>query len=230
MFSLRSLRALRLLSFGVRLWVMAALAAVVFDFDGIILDSETAEFESHRRIYERCGVPLTPREWCDQIGIWVESDEDRWSVRLAELSSSAPDPAAFKAEQHRLFREILAREPMRGIRELLDALQAARVPTAIASTAPSRWVASAVAELALSDYFQTIVTADDVRRRKPAPDAYLEATRRLGADPARSVAVGESRPRIRPAPGGGGENGADSPRATGGPRPLRSAARGLPHR
>ena len=48
---------------------MSSLAAVVFDFDGIILDSETAEFESHRRIYERCGVPLTPGEWCDQIGI-----------------------------------------------------------------------------------------------------------------------------------------------------------------
>ena len=185
------------------MWVMVALAAVVFDFDGIILDSETAEFESHRRIYERCGVPLTPREWCDQIGIWVEGHEDRWSVRLAELSSSAPDPAAFKAEQHQLFREILAREPMRGIRELLDALQAARVPTAIASTAPSRWVASAVAELALSDYFQTIVTADDVRRRKPAPDAYLEAARRLGADPARSVAIEDSGPGIAAATAAG---------------------------
>jgi HAD superfamily hydrolase (TIGR01509 family) len=182
---------------------MSSLAAVVFDFDGIILDSETAEFESHRLIYERCGVPLTPHEWCDQIGIWIEGYEDRWSVRLAELSNRAPDPATFKAEQRRLFREILAREPMRGIRELLAALQAASVPTAIASTAPARWVASAVGELGLSHCFQTLVTADDVRRRKPAPDAYLEATRRLGVDPARSVAIEDSGPGIAAATAAG---------------------------
>ena len=68
--------------------------AVVFDFDGVILDSETAEFESHRLIYERCGVPLTPAEWCDQIGIWVEGHEDRWAVRLRGLSDRAPGSSA----------------------------------------------------------------------------------------------------------------------------------------
>jgi len=42
---------------------MSLLRAVVFDFDGIVLDSETAEYESHRRIYERCGASLTVGEW-----------------------------------------------------------------------------------------------------------------------------------------------------------------------
>ena len=45
-------------------------AAVVFDFDGVILDSETPEFESHRRVFEQCGASLTTDEWCDQIGIY----------------------------------------------------------------------------------------------------------------------------------------------------------------
>lgn len=182
---------------------MAALAAVVFDFDGVILDSETAEFESHRLIYERCGVALAPHEWCHQIGIWVEGHEERWSSRLAELSDRAPDAPSFKAEQHRLFREVVAREPMRGIRELLDALAAARVPLAIASTSPARWVAPAVGDLGLTGYFHTIVTADDVRRRKPAPDVYIEAARRLGADPARSVAIEDSGPGIAAAAAAG---------------------------
>src|SRR5450759_397715 len=102
--------------------------AVIFDFDGVILDSETAEFESHRLIYERCGVLLTPAEWCDQIGVWVEGHEDRWAARLRELSDQAPPSSAdFNAEQHRLFHEVLAREPMRGIRALLDALSEAGV-------------------------------------------------------------------------------------------------------
>lgn len=179
-------------------------AAVIFDFDGVILDSETAEFESHRLIYERCGVLLTSAEWCDQIGVWVEGHEDRWATRLRELSAQAPASSAdFNAEQHRLFQEVLAREPMRGIRALIDALWEAGVPVAIASISPARWVVSAVERLGLSARFHTIVTADDVTRRKPAPDVYLEAARRLGVEPARSVAIEDSGPGIAAATAAG---------------------------
>jgi HAD superfamily hydrolase (TIGR01509 family) len=173
-----------------------SLKAVVFDFDGVILDSETAEYESHRLIFERCGAALTPDEWCHQIGLWEEGHERRWAMRLREASVLAPDPEAFKAEQHRLFQEVVAFEPMRGIRELLDALAAAGVPAAIASTSPGRWVVPAVERLGLSDRFTSIVTGDEVARRKPAPDVYLEAARRLGADPRGTVAIEDSGPGI----------------------------------
>jgi len=182
---------------------MALLAAVVFDFDGIILDSETAEFESHRRIYQRHGAALTPEEWCDQIGIWSEAHERRWCDRLNELSGVSMEYGVFKADQHRIFHDILAREPMRGIRDLLDALALADIPMAIASTSTARWVVPAVERLGLSDRFRTIVTADDVERRKPAPDVYLEAARRLGADPRRSVAIEDSGPGIAAATAAG---------------------------
>ena len=123
---------------------MCSLAAVIFDFDGIILDSESAEFESHRLVYERFGARLTPDDWCDQIGIWSEAHERRWCDRLNEISAAALEYEAFKAEQHRMFHELIAREPMRGIRELLDALAAAGVPMAVASTSTARWVVPAV--------------------------------------------------------------------------------------
>lgn len=173
-----------------------SLAAVVFDFDGVILDSETPEYESHRRIFEQCGVPLTVEEWCGQIGLWVENHEQRWHARLCERSADAPDWLAFEAEKHRLFRELVPPAPMRGIVDLLDALAAHGVPLAIASTAPERWVSAAVESLGLRDRFHAIVTAHDVKRLKPAPDAYLEATRRIGVDPARSVAIEDSGPGI----------------------------------
>ena len=182
---------------------MFSLAAVIFDFDGIILDSETAEFESHRQIYDRYGAALTPDEWCDQIGIYSEAHERRWCDRLNELYGAAMEYDAFKAEQHRIFEDILAREPMRGIRELLDALARAGVPMAIASTSTARWVVPAVDQLGLSHRFRTIVTANDVERRKPAPDVYLEAVRRLDADPRRSVAIEDSGPGIAAATAAG---------------------------
>src|SRR5262245_14906803 len=64
--------------------VVSALDAVIFDFDGVILDSETPEYESNRLIYERCGATLTVEEWCSQIGIYTEGEEQRWFLRLCE--------------------------------------------------------------------------------------------------------------------------------------------------
>jgi HAD superfamily hydrolase (TIGR01509 family) len=92
---------------------------------------------------------------------------------------------------------------MRGIRDLLDALAEAGVATAVASTASARWVVPAVERLGLTDRFRTVVTANDVKRRKPAPDVYLEAVRRLGAEPRRSVAIEDSGPGIASASAAG---------------------------
>ena len=65
---------------------------MIFDFDGIILDSETPEFESHRRIYEQCGVELTREEWCGQIGTWSEGHEARWHAGAARITLEAGVP------------------------------------------------------------------------------------------------------------------------------------------
>jgi HAD superfamily hydrolase (TIGR01509 family) len=176
--------------------VMDELAAVIFDFDGIILDTETAVFESYRQIYERCGITLTPEEWCDQIGIYAEGYADRWTTRLRALSDRAPDAATFEAEQRQRFRGLVSDAPMRGIRELISRLEAAGVPMAIASTSPANWVLPAAERLGIGGSFQAIVTGDEVERRKPAPDVYLEAARRIGAAPSRTVAIEDSAPGI----------------------------------
>jgi HAD superfamily hydrolase (TIGR01509 family) len=175
---------------------MSPLAAVVFDFDGIVIDSETSEFESHRRVFERYGVSLTGEEWCDQIGVWTEGHDDRWFRELCARSSRPPDHAAYHAEKQRIFDEVVPDGPMRGIRELLTELAGAGIPAAIASSSPASWVVRATEQLGLRALFGAIVTGDDVARRKPAPDVYLEAARRLGADPARSIALEDSGPGI----------------------------------
>ena len=182
---------------------MSGVSAVVFDFDGVILDSETPEFESHRLIFERCGATLTPDEWCDQIGVWVEGHHERWHARLCELAPDAPDWPAFEAERRRLFVSLVSRVPMRGIDQLIDTLERAGIPLAIASTAPAAWVSGAAERLGIHHRFQTIVTCDDVERRKPAPDVYIEAMRRLGADPARSIAIEDSAPGVASAKAAG---------------------------
>jgi len=170
--------------------------AVIFDFDGIVLDSETPEYESHRRIFERCGVPLTPEVWCDQIGVWTQGHHERWHARLCDASRQAPDWPSFASEQTRLFQQLVPSAPMRGIRALLDELVSRKVKTAVASSAPARWVVPAAAGIGVSGFFQTIVAGDQVAHRKPAPDVYLEALRRVGADPRRTIAIEDSAPGL----------------------------------
>lgn len=172
------------------------LAAVIFDFDGVILDSETAEFEAYRRMFERCGGCLTREEWCDQIGVWVEGQAERWFGRLRALPGAPPSFEAFDHEKRRLFQELVASEPMAGILDLLDALRSENVPLGVASTSPARWVVPSLERLAIRDRFGAVVTADDVARRKPAPDVYLEAARRLAADPVQTVAIEDSAPGV----------------------------------
>jgi HAD superfamily hydrolase (TIGR01509 family) len=172
------------------------LESVVFDFDGVILDSETPEYESHRRIYERCGAALTVDEWCGGIGLWVEGHDDQRFLTLCERSTRAPSRDAYYSERRRIFDELIPSEPMRGVRALLIALQEAGIATAIASTSPSRWVVPAAERIGVRSLFRVIVTGEEVPRRKPAPDVYLEAARRLGVDPARSIAIEDSGPGI----------------------------------
>ena len=172
------------------------LAAVVFDFDGVVFDSETPEYESHRRLYEECGVELTIAEWCDAIGIWTEDHDDRRFDSLNARAERAPTRDRYHARRREIFDRLAPREPMTGVVDLLSALRDAGVPAAIASTAPALWVRPALDQLGLTASFRAIVTADDVERRKPAPDVYLEAARRLGVDPARAVAIEDSAPGI----------------------------------
>jgi HAD superfamily hydrolase (TIGR01509 family) len=175
----------------------------VFDFDGILIDSETPEYEAHRRIFERCGVALTTDEWCDQIGAWTEGHDERWFKELCARSANAPDREVYHAEKRRIFDEVVPVEPMQGIGELLADLRDAGIPAAIASSSPAWWVMRGTERLGIRPFFRAIVSGDDVARRKPAPDVYLEAARRLGVDPVRAVAIEDSGPGLAAAQSAG---------------------------
>jgi HAD superfamily hydrolase (TIGR01509 family) len=168
--------------------------AVIFDFDGTILDSETAEFHSHRRLFEDWGTTLSEDEWCEGIGIL--QPETHWFERLCERAADPPDFARFRQLTRAYFREHVSTEPMPGVSALLGALIAAGIPRAIASGAPSEWVLRGLESVGLRGSFDAVVTSDQVARGKPAPDVYVEAARRMGIDAARCVAIEDSGPGL----------------------------------
>jgi HAD superfamily hydrolase (TIGR01509 family) len=168
--------------------------AVVFDFDGTILDSETAEYQSHRQLFVDHGLELSEDEWATGVGLL--KPDTHWFDRLCARCAEPPTFGRFREVTRIYFRECVPAEPMPGIGALLGALVAAGVPRAVASAAPAEWVVAGLDGLHLTSTFSAIVTGDQVQNLKPAPDVYLEVARRLGMAPDRCVAIEDSGPGI----------------------------------
>lgn len=168
--------------------------AVIFDFDGTIVDSESAEYESHRRFCADHGVHLSQEVWCTSVGIM--RPDTHWFNWLCERAAEPPAFDRFQQLTRKYFREHLRLEPLPGIDALLGALVAAGVPRGVASSASAEWVVQALDGLGLKPSFTTIVTGDQVRLGKPAPDVYLEASRRLKIAADRCIAIEDSGPGL----------------------------------
>lgn len=170
------------------------LQAVVFDCDGVLADTELAGYLGWKRIFDAHGAELEMDEWIKCVG----QPPEVWSpfLHLDRLTGGA-DPRRVEemlaAEHDRMFREL---EPRPGVADLLHELDAAGVRVGIASNSLLAWVEQVLEAARLPQLFGAIVTRDQVTKPKPAPDPYLEACRRLGADPAESWAVEDSAPGL----------------------------------
>jgi len=185
-----------------------ALRAAIFDFDGVIVDSEPLHFRSLRDALLREDVEISHEEYWDHL----LAHDDRSSIRLAfERRGERPDPdrlarvERFKVER---FAELIPEVPVfPGAREVIGAL-AAELPLAIASGARHDEIEAILAGIGLRDAFAALVGAEDASRTKPDPAPYLEAARQLesrvpGLVPAECVAFEDSVPGVMSALGAG---------------------------
>lgn len=174
---------------------MGGLEAVVFDFDGLIIDSEWVIFESAAAAFAAHGHELHLDAWAAVVGTSERDERAAWDALCAACGIDGSFPrevfeAAYEA-QDRSNRDTLPLLP--GVRELADALRAEGVALAIASSSSRAWLDRHVGRLGLEDHFPVRIGADLVGGRgKPAPDVYLRACADLGADPAASVALEDS--------------------------------------
>jgi len=172
-----------------------SLEAVVFDFDGLIIDSEWVIFESAAAAFATHGHRLAVEAWATVVGTNERDERAQWdqlcaSCGIDEFTREDFD-AAYEA-QDRSNRDTLPLLP--GVRELVEALAREGVALAIASSSSRSWLDRHVGRLGIDTHFTALVGADMVGGRgKPAPDVYLRACADLGADPARSVALEDSR-------------------------------------
>ena len=168
-----------------------AFGAVLFDFDGVLVDTEWAIYQSWQRVFETHGHALPLAIYTRCIG----SDFTTWSAKthLEELTGRGFDWHDLDARrQQEILRDLTGEGPMCGAVELLEKLAASGIPCAVVSSSSHRWVDGWLAQLGLAGHFQTVVCRGDAARIKPAPDLFLEAAQRLAVAPAACLVIEDS--------------------------------------
>jgi HAD superfamily hydrolase (TIGR01509 family) len=166
------------------------LEALVFDFDGLILDTEWPEFATVREEFAAHGLELLLEDWQHIVG---RADHRHWFDWLEdELGRKLERSMVIERRRSRHHSLIAEQDVLPGVGELLDAARAAGLPTAVASSSSESWVGGHLERLGLLHRFDAVRCRDHVERAKPAPDLFLAAVEAVGANPARSVALEDS--------------------------------------
>jgi beta-phosphoglucomutase len=160
---------------------------VIFDMDGVLVDSYQAHFESWRMIAAEEGLTITEKQFAATFGRTSrEIIAAWWGEELTEAEIRKLDDRKEAA-----YRQILANDfpAMPGVRALIERLHNAGMALAIGSSGPPENIEVILDHLQAQSLFQAVVSGADVTRGKPDPQVFLKAAQRLGIPPDRCVVV-----------------------------------------
>lgn len=170
------------------------LKALIFDFDGLILDTETPEVLVWQSIYREHGFELPVHEWEKTIGGYGISTFDP-ANHLSLLSQGRLDSASMRIRYRRESDLLIhASAVMPGVINLIEQARAQGIPSVIGSSSPHSWVDTHAKRLGIFHYFKHIICQDDVApgRTKPNPDIYLKALEMLKVQNTEAVVFEDS--------------------------------------
>jgi HAD superfamily hydrolase (TIGR01509 family) len=174
--------------------------AVVFDLDGLLLDTEQVWDEVRETLTRERGGRWHDRAQADMMGM----SSSEWSLYMHESLGLADPPEELnrlvvaRMEERYRARLPLVDGAVEAVRRIGD-----RWPLGLASSSNRPLIDLALEEMGVAELFRATVSSEEVERGKPAPDVYLEAARRLGAAPERIVAIEDSGAGIRAASAAG---------------------------
>lgn len=166
--------------------------AVIFDMDGVIIDSEPIHFEVDMQTMKDLGCNISVEELEKYVGTtnkYMFADiKKNYNIRksVEEIINYRVEMAENKVMQSEL-------EPIEGIRELLIDLKNKSIPAAIASSSPRDFIDIVVSKFKLQEYFKYITSGEEVENGKPAPDVYIETAKKLGIFPKECTVIEDSK-------------------------------------
>ncbi|SFT20678.1 HAD family phosphatase [Paenibacillus sp. BC26] len=169
----------------------STIRAIVFDFDGTLVDTESCAYDAFCRIYEEHGHVLQLERWALCVGT-IGGPYDPYND-LQELTGKTLDRAALKERFEVLHDEALREARLRfGVLALLEEAKQLGLRIGLASSSDRGWIDRHLKEQGIADYFEAIHTRDDVELVKPDPALYRLAVEALGVQPFEAVAVEDS--------------------------------------
>lgn len=171
---------------------MAAKQALIFDFDGLIIDTESAEVEAWRKELNKVGLVFDLDAYIQTMG--TNGPAIQYPARM--LADRPGETRTFEQimEEHtsHSLEEGLKLAPLEGVLDLLDRAEKTGILLAIGSSSQRNWLFTLLNGLGIKDRFATIVSFDDVELAKPAPDIYLKVLENLGVAPENALVLEDS--------------------------------------
>ena len=165
--------------------------AIVFDFDGLMVDTETSSYESWREIYAQHGAELSLDVWVDCIG--RPGGYFDAPAHLEKLTGRDIDRQTLRAEQKRRFNEMNSLKPLRpGVHDYLLEARRLGLSVGLASSATGKRVREHLEHLRVLEYFSATKCLEDTTKHKPDPEPFLAAAEALGVAPREAVAFEDS--------------------------------------
>ncbi len=166
--------------------------AVLFDFDGLIMETEEPLYIAWQRIYRERGHEMPLDRWLTNVGTWPSPFDP--VVDLAERTGEPVDETELNALKRRYYDEALALQGLLpGVQQYLDDAQDLGVRLAVVSSSSRKWVTKHLDRFAIRERFEAIVCKDDAGRAKPDPELYLTALKRLELKGHETIALEDSR-------------------------------------
>jgi beta-phosphoglucomutase-like phosphatase (HAD superfamily) len=175
-------------------WAAMTIKSLLFDFDGLILDTETTEIDVWRTIYSEYGFEFPFDRYIRTVGGWGISTFDP-ADNLHQLVNDSLDVEALRLRyKEDSGRRLLAQPMQSGVQDYLTGGRRLNLRLAIASSSRHAWVEPHLTRLGLIHYFEKIICGDDVPpgRTKPNPDIFLKALDELGITAAEAIVFEDS--------------------------------------
>lgn len=176
--------------------------ALVFDFDGLILDTETPEYEAWQQVYREYGTELELADWLLCVGTSQEAFNPLDHLK-SRVHATLDDRDILNRQKALFLENMQAQTPMPGVTDYIATAEKMGLKLAIASSSPRDWVTGFMKKLQLLSSFTTICTRDDVEIVKPDPALYQCAVQQLGVEPSEAIAFEDSLNGLRSAKAAG---------------------------
>lgn len=167
--------------------------AILFDFDGLLLDTEHPEFLSWHEVFAAHGCALAPEIWAAHTGKGAGAIPFSPYEALEQALGRKIDRDAVRTARRRRFAELMELETLQpGAEARLAEARRLGMKVAIVSSSPRNWITGYLAKFGLADAFDAILCADDVAHTKPDPELYLAALAKLGVRAGEAIAFEDS--------------------------------------